>query len=214
MTAQISDTVRYRGKDFALAGINGFGLFDPIEHGVTPVGISTACYRGFYCTYQVADGGLLLIEVHLSLGAEEEAAAARGEGPALFGRIPRRYTQHGYRRELLSGKVETSWESDELRVDRIREPIAYTGGLLLGDDFIREMYVHMGFHPAYKFREVHELVFDDGRLIEEHDRSEQMAEFRAMLSPGSLEPEMGASREDIERWIERSFSQRYRGFGA
>jgi hypothetical protein len=28
----------------------------------------------------------------------------------------------------------------------LRQLIEFTGGLLLADDFIRELYVHMGFH--------------------------------------------------------------------
>jgi hypothetical protein len=210
MTAQISDTFYYRKKPRALAGINGSGLFDPAQHGIKPVMISTACWRGYYCTYEVEDGGLFLTEVHLGLGRED--AAARGEGPKLFGRIPRRYTVLGHRQNVRTGEVTTSWESGEFKVDDIREPVPFTGGLLLGDDFIHEMYVHMGFHPAYKFRVVYELVFDGGRLVEEHDRSAQIAEFREMLSSRSLEPGSQASRAEIEQWVERCFSLQYKGF--
>lgn len=99
-------------------------------------------------------------------------------------------------------------------VDDLREVVPFTGGLLLGDGFIREMYDHMGFHLAYKFREVHELVFNGGRLTEEHDRSTQMAEFREMLSACSLKPDSGATRDEIEAWIKQCFSLEYKGFRA
>lgn len=214
MTAQISDTFCYRGKPYALAGIHGSGLFDPEQHQIKPVMISTACWRGYYCTYEVEDGGLFLTQVHLGLGEEDAATAAKGEGPRLFGKIPSRYTEYGHRQDLRSGKVTASWESWDYKVEGIREPVGFSGGLLLGDDFIREMYVHMGFHPAYKFRVVHELVFDSGRLVEEHDRSAQMSEFREMLSARSLEPGQEASRAEIERWIKRCFSLEYKGFRA
>jgi hypothetical protein len=203
MTAQISDTFRYRGKPRSLAGINGTGLFDPAQQGVQAVGWSTACYRGFYCTYEVADGSLFLVQVNLGLSAEDRATATHGGEPKLFGKVPRRYP--------VGGKVKTSRESSEFIVDGLREVVPFTGGLLLGDHFIQEMYVHMGFHPAYKFREVHELVFDSGRLVEEHDRSAQMAEFRENLSSKSLEPGSGATRDEIEQWVERCFSLEYRG---
>ena len=68
MTAQISDLVVYRRKPHTIAGINGSGLFDPAMHGVRPAMISTACWRGFHCTYEVADGSLLLTKVNLGLG--------------------------------------------------------------------------------------------------------------------------------------------------
>lgn len=49
-------------------------------------------------------------------------------------------------------------------------------------------------------------------LVEEHDRSAQMGEFRNMLSSKSLEPSGLASRAAIEQWIKRCFSQEYKGF--
>jgi hypothetical protein len=214
MTAQISDTFRYREKPHALAGVNGTGLFEPSQQGIKAVGWSTACWRGFHCAYEVADGALFLTQVNLGLGEEDMASAARGEGPKLFGKVPRPYTIHGHSTSLRTGRVETSWESPDFVVDGLREAVPFTGGLLLGDDFIRELYVHMGFHPAYKFRVVHELVFDAGRLTEEHDRSAQMAEFRERLSPRSLEPGRQASRAEVEAWVKRCFSLEYKGFRA
>ena len=212
MTAQISDTFRYRKKPRWLAGVNGTGLFEPAQQGVKAVGWSTACWRGFHCSYEVADGSLLLTQVNLGLGEEDTALATRGEGPKLFGKVPRRYTKHGHSTNLRTGEVKTSWESSDFVVDGLREVVPFTGGLLLGDEFIREMYVHMGFHPAYKFRVVHELVFAAGRLTEEHDRSAQMAKFRDMLSARSLEPGGQASRAEIEAWVKRCFSLEYKGF--
>lgn len=214
MTAQISDTFRYRKKPRSLAGVSGAGLFEPIQQGVQAVGWSTACWRGFHCSYEVADGSLLLTQVNLGLGGEDAAAAARGEGPMLFGRVPRRYTVRGHSTNLHTGEVKTSWESSDFVVGGLREVVPFTGGLLLGDGFIRAMYVHMGFHPAYKFREVRELVFDAGRLTEEHDRSAQMAEFREMLSARTLEPGERASPGEIEAWVKRCFSLEYKGFRA
>jgi hypothetical protein len=212
MTAEISDKVRYHAEDYALAGINGSGLFDPAEHGVRPFGWSTACWRGYYCTYEVTDDSLLLTQVHLGLGPEDAAAVARGDGPTLFGQVPGHYTMHGHSTNLRTGEVKTSWQSPDYRVDGLRELVPFTGGLLLGGRFIREMYVHMGFHPAYKFRVVHELVFDAGRLTDEHDRSAEMAEFREMLSSRSLKPGAEASRNEIEQWVKRCFSLEYKGF--
>ena len=213
MTAQISDKFRYGRKSHSLAGINGSGLFDPAQHGIMPIPHSTNCWRGYYCTYEVRGGALLLTEVHLSLGEGDQAAAARGEGPVLFGKVPWQYTEPGWRERLYAwwrGGVTTSRKSSYFKIDGIREPIPFTGGLLLGGDLIREMHVRMGFDPAYKFRTVHELVFDSGRLIEEHDRSAQMAELRELISSMPLKPGLQASRAEIEEWINRCFSLEYK----
>ena len=208
MTAQISDAVVYRGKPHSIAGINGSGLFDPTEHGIKSVMISTACWRGYHCTYEVADDSLLLTQVNIGLGEEDRALAERGEGPKLFGHVPHRYTVHGYRED--STGVKTSWESHDFLYDGLRAVVPFTGGLLLADDFIHELYVHMGFHPAWKFREVHELLFEQGRVVKAADRSAEMAEFREMLAGRPMEPSDPRDQEEIVRWVEQCFSLKYR----
>jgi hypothetical protein len=210
MTAQISDEVVYHGKAHCIAGINGSGLFDPSRHGLRPAGFSSACWRGYHCTYEVADGTLLLTKVNMGLGGEDGAAAQRGEGPKLFGRIPKRYTIHGVSTNLRTGEVKTSWEPPDYLVEGLREPVPFTGGLLLGADFIEELYVHMGFHPAWKFRQVHELIFDKGGVTKEADRSAEMAEFREMLDGRPLEPSDPEDRAGVERWIRQCFSLEYK----
>lgn len=187
MTAQFSDPVKYRGKSYSVAGRNGGGLFDPAAHGLKPVGKCSACWRGFVCTYAV-DGGHLLLDTL--------AVCLDGPAPPLFGVSPKP-DAGGFR------IFDAVYEGLAYRVP-------YTGGLLLADDFIEELYVHMGFHPAWKYREVHELVFHDGRLVQEADRSPQMAEFRRELGDRPLEPGFEAKRADIARWIEKCFSQEYR----
>ena len=186
MTAQFSDQVRYRGKGYSLAGRNGPGLFDPTAHGLEPVGTCSACWRGYVCAYAVQDRKLLL-----------DALAVCLDGPArpLFGVAPKP-DKRGIR--LFDAVYEG-----------LAHPLPYSGGLLIAADFIEELYVHMGFHPAWKYREVHELVFRDGELVQEADRSEQIAEFRRELGDRPLEPARDARQTDIRRWIEQCFSQDY-----
>src|SRR5580765_7756635 len=147
MTAQINDSVFHRKIDYALAGISGSGLFEPEAYGIKPVSMSTACWRGHYVTYAVEEGRLVLREVTVGLSKADEMHAKVGRGPALFGVLPRREGQRG------------AWNYSSLH-----EPVAFTGGLLLAEGFIRELYVHMGFHPAWKFQKVRELLFEEGRL--------------------------------------------------
>lgn len=187
MTAQFPDKVKYRGKDYSLAGVNGTGLFDPAAHGIEPVGKCSACWRGFVCTYAVNAQQLLLASLAVCLD---------GIPPSLFGVSPK------------------SDEGDMRLFDVLYEgmdyPIPYTGGLLLANDFIEGLYVHMGFHPAWKYREVHELIFQNGEIVQEANRSGQIAELRRKLSTRPLKPDLDAKPENIMRWIEKCFSQEYR----
>jgi hypothetical protein len=68
----------------------------------------------------------------------------------------------------------------------------------------------MGVHPAWKFRQVHELLFERGQVIKEADRSAEMAEFRQMLADRPLEPTDPEDRQEVMRWIERCFSLEYK----
>lgn len=187
MTAQFSDPVKYKGKSYNLAGENGSGLFDPAVHGLKPVGRCSACWRGFVCTYAVEGRRLLLDSLAICLNEP---------APTLFGLSPK--------------PDEGDFQLFDAVYEKLEHPLPYTGGLLLADGFIEELYVHMGFHPAWKYREVHELIFRDGELVQETDRSEQIAAFRRELGNHPLEPGPGAKRADIMRWIEQCFSQEYR----
>ena len=206
MTAQIGDTVEYQGNDYSLAGINGEGIFDPGQIGLPVVMISTACWDGFYCTYTVDDEALFLTRLTVGFDEKDSQLAEKGEGPVHWGMPPRRDQHEAV--DMMSMETVTYW--GDWYYEGFRHPVPFTGGLLIGDDFIREMYVHMGHHPAYKFRRVHELIFNDGRLVSQEDKSDQMADFRSQLSDRPLTPTDPNDRQEIEAWIDQSFSRDYK----
>jgi hypothetical protein len=90
--------------------------------------------------------------------------------------------------------------------------IPYTGGLMLGHDFISELYVHMGFHPAWKYKTVFELYFENGRLTGEFDRSERAAEIRRefMETGSSDKPDKMPTKKEISDFVERAFDRTYK----
>ena len=60
MTAQISDTFLFKGDEYSLIGMNGGDLASPEQFGMEPEMIHTACYRGFYATYEFTEKTLEL----------------------------------------------------------------------------------------------------------------------------------------------------------
>ncbi|YAG04307.1 hypothetical protein NSTC731_00506 [Nostoc sp. DSM 114167] len=46
-------------------------------------------------------------------------------------------------------------------------------------------WLPFGFQPAYKYEEVHELIFESGYLMQSINRSEEMAEIRQKIIPES-----------------------------
>jgi hypothetical protein len=53
MTSQIPDTFLYKGEKYELVGLSGEGLIIPQDYGMQPQMLETACYRGFYSTYEI-----------------------------------------------------------------------------------------------------------------------------------------------------------------
>lgn len=66
MTAQFPDTIDLDGEEYAVAGVRGSGLFQPLEHGLKPVPRVTACWRGYVCHYALAGDQLLLRGLEVS----------------------------------------------------------------------------------------------------------------------------------------------------
>ena len=193
MTAQFSDPVTYRGEQYALTGNSGKGLFDPTAHGMKPVGRFSACWRGFICDYRIDRQALSLHTLRINLD---------GQASVLFGIKPEP-DEEIHLDEIALRLFDVIYR-------RMNYKVPYTGGLLLARDFIEELYVHMGFHAAWKYREVHELIFDNGDLLEESDRSKEIADFREAMINRPLEPGFGASQSEIENWIKQCFTQEYR----
>jgi hypothetical protein len=203
MTAQIPDIVTYCGQQYSVAGVDGTGLFKPENHGLVPQALSTACWRGFHCEYAVQDTALLLEQVNIGLSDKDFASGAQ-----IFGRAFESYSFEAKKFEK-GVWVPVTVVAHDKRVQGLYQPMCFTGGLLLGREFIREMYVHMGFHPAHKFRVVHELIFENGNLQEAFDRSEEIANFRKAMASDSGPPERKPSKQEIEEWIKSTFSLEY-----
>jgi len=169
MTAQASDSVLCRDQEFSLTGWEGAGLFEPGQYGLHPVQVSTGNWLGYICTYAVSDNVLRLERLEIGFGADDRAAARRGEGPPLFGVRPRLTEQDSY-----------------ALYEHLDQAIAFSGTLTLGADFVWDTYVHMGFHPPWKHRVVWDLTFEAGKLVGATDRSADMARMREAEASGGL----------------------------
>ncbi len=197
MTAQAQDSLHYLGEQHWLTAFSDGEPFSPTDAGYRPVMASTACWRGYVCTYEVINGGLQLRELWINHQPGEAPITRRQQPPDLNG--------------VRAIRDEKSYIGDWHFRDAAL-PLTYTGGLLIGRDFIRELYVHMGFHPAWKYQHVHELLFDRGRLVEARDVGSEMARVRSRVRD-ELKPSPVANREQIEEWISDCFSRDYRPKG-
>ena len=199
MTAQFKDTFRYQGKTLNLAGISGAGLFAPADHGLDPTSWSSACWRGYRAHYVVTNDKLSLSALDVSLTNPKEAR----ESTAI--RVPAPLI-NGISASAPPDGIRISFEYEYKDLDLL---VPYSGGLLLATDFIKELYVHMGFHPAWKYRQVFELIFESGVLEEERDVSEKLSAIRQKMLALPPEGDGSSPPPGSMAWIEKCFSQDY-----
>jgi hypothetical protein len=201
MTAQFPDTIGFSGKEYDIAGVNGDGLFTPQPLGLMPVSTNSACWRGYICAYQILDDALILDALNISLGHDEGSGKERRfvaqRGPPINGVSPQTGAE---KRSFLSGNY----------YEGLHLPIHFTGGILAGDGFIQELYVHMGFHPAWKYCTVFELIFDQGRSVEIRDVSSNLEQIRNRMVQKPLQPSPWMAGEELlPQWIEKTLRLDY-----
>ncbi|MEM3342433.1 MAG: hypothetical protein QW728_07040 [Thermoplasmata archaeon] len=191
MTAQFPDKFVLDGEVFSIAGFRGDEktLFNPTKHGLEPAPVCTACWRGYILTYSLSGDKLVLQDL--------EIGCSKDKYPALNGKSP-----------LLRGQTEERMVLPAKYKD-LNIFVSYSGSFLIGKGFIRELYVHMGFHPAWKYETVIELTFKEGILVDKKDLSDVMKQKREEMSKKPKEPAADSTPEELKKWIEKSFDQCY-----
>lgn len=197
MTAQIDDVFKYQRRRYSIAGISEDEFFEIGSLGLDPVSPHTACWRGYQAVFSISESRLVLSELLVNLiSPTEDNPYEPAIGPVINGISP-----------IPSRKQFDPFNNV---YKGLNYDIGYSGGLLIAREFIESLYVHMGFHPAWKYEEVVELIFDEGILTQAFDRSEQMTEIRARLSDSSNERASNpSSHDDIITFIDRAFDRRY-----
>ncbi len=151
MTAQISDTFIFKGDEYSLIGITGGDLASPEQFGMEPEMIDTSCYRGFYATYELTEETLYLRELTLS---------------------------EKNKKYLPIGEILPERKDYQATYHELSEVIPFTGKLRLAKDFIKELYIHMGYQKPTSFKTVLDITLKDGQVVKIRDRSREMEEKR------------------------------------
>jgi hypothetical protein len=104
MTAQMSDSIRFRDSVYSRVSWEGVAPFDPGAHALKAMMFSTACWQGYHCAYEVvAVAGatphqeaalrpdaaatpevLRLAQLFIGLAGEQRDAAERGREQIAF----------------------------------------------------------------------------------------------------------------------------------
>jgi hypothetical protein len=216
MTAQINDTFFYQGESYAVAGISEGDLFDPAAFGMEPTGTCSNCWRGWQAQYALAGRQLVVDVLNVNLFDRDKLPGSyvRVPGPPIGGVLPVDDEQDRSEDEDEEARLRRAIRqtgSFSNRYENLGHPLTYTGGLLLASGFIRDLYVHMGFHPAWKYEKIVELVFEGGVLRKACDRSAEMAELRNLVLAQSQESDARGRGPGVSarEFIERAFDRRY-----
>ena len=192
MTQQIHDYLTVDKHTYLIVGVKGIRYFKPTTYGLRPAVISSACWRGFFCGFQVKTSWLRLDDLYMGHRVKAREDAAASPPPDLFGVVPR-----------WDRKEECWWYR---RLDHV---VPYSGGLLVADGLLRTGYINMGFHPAFKFTTVRELLFKQGRLVETIDHSGQMQLVREELAALPPDSAYELTSEQQLGWIASTFTLEY-----
>jgi len=193
MTAQIHDSLYYKRKEYDISAIeHPSDFFDIHSLGFRPRMMHTACYRGYVATFVVRRKHLYLDK--LSVNDHSKSLIPINNKMPQPSRPPDD--------EEYDEKMIYSGRNREY-ID-IALPLLYTGSIIITDDFIEELYVHMGFQAPYKFLTVLQLTFKDGLLVSTNDLSSIAATIRERIEADTLDDE--TDERDIfdicsEEWV-------------
>lgn len=200
MTAQISDKYRYEDKVYSVVAMSNPIGFDPKDYGLEPQASCSACWRGYWCEYAIKNGRIVL-EKLLIYNAEDNYPEFNGVSA-----LPLEYedaecwTFGEDKPKIKSFPINFGHRTYETNME-----INYTGKIVLGDDFIQDYYIHMGFQRSWAYKILKEFDFVDGKLTGIIDHSKVAKELREMIKrdPEGFDIML---HSNIESFVNDSFS--------
>lgn len=161
MTAQIGDKIRNSYNKFDILALSTPIDFSPEEFGIIPGVLSTACWRGFWCEYDIGDSQFLLKTLYIN-SKDENYPPINGVYPKL---------------EPYPGAQMLYYMGHHIYKD-INIPIKYTGKIIAVNNFIQD---YIGVDRIRSFKEVVEWTFVEGCLESTIDLSSVIEAFRTEL---------------------------------
>lgn len=184
MTAQVGDKFTFRGSNYSIVAISTPIRFDPANFGITPMSIVTSCWAGYWCEYDISEKGIVLKNLYIN--------AKDDNYPAINGV-----------EAMKDKKGKFEYMGHHLYKD-VQIPMKYTGKILVGKDFLREYYIHMGYQRAWAYQTLVEFIFEDGILLDTIDHSQMAEKLREEMKKTGKPP---YTELDIPSFFKDSSSQ-------
>lgn len=161
MTAQVGDKIRNLDNGFNVLALSNPIDFSPEVFGIIPGVLTTACWRGFWCDYEIKDGQFSLKTLYVN-SKDNNYPVINGVSPLL---------------EPYPEAKMLNYMGHHIYKD-INVPIKYTGKIIAVDGLIMD---YIGVERMRCFENVIERTFKDGRCEAAIDLSNVVAEFRTEL---------------------------------
>lgn len=187
MTAQIGDRFTYKKEGYSVVAISNPIGFNPMNYGIKTMAVSSACWAGYWCVYDITEDGIFLKNLYIN--------SLNGEYPDINGVAV--YQSDNQEFEYMGHHI---YKNLNLKMN-------YTGNILVGKDFIYEHYIHMGYQRPWAYKILKEFVFEEGELIKVNDCSEMAKELRIEIEHKELQKKPFT---DIFEFIRNSFSLEYK----
>ena len=169
MTAQIQDKLFYNGERYSISGGRNIIDFNPREFDMSPTMLSTACWSGYWCEYEISDGRLFLKNLYIHNAGDF---------------YPPFYGVEVAEEEFTEAEVYSNGKSEIRMMPKYGGARVYkdvhllldaNGTLTIGKGFDHRYYRHMGYQVDWSYETVYELFFEKGKLISVTDKSEWAA---------------------------------------
>lgn len=157
MSAQLPDRIVFQGKEYDVITSFPPKLFNPISWGLKPSAPHGACLRGTLLTYEVREEALYVRDLRYWTKQEDGATLVPG--------VPLKEEENG--------------DCVGYLYSNINAVIPWSGEIVIGRSFLWPLLLPRGFQPAWKYKEVVRLLFEEGSLRAFGDVSRTMARVRS-----------------------------------
>jgi hypothetical protein len=179
-TAQISSKYTFGDETYSIVALSSPIGFNPVNYGILPMWLHSACWAGYWCEYDISEDGIILTNLFIN--------SVDGHYPEING---------------VSVRKEPIEDGHHV-YEGINLPLEYTGRIVAGTDFLPEYYIHMGYQRAWAYEKLVEFVFEKGKLVETIDHSLVAAQMREEIKdPDGFWEQL---HDNIPRYVDDSFS--------
>jgi len=144
-----------RSEDCGNPIVHPDDIFKPAHYGLRPVGICSACWKGYRFHVSIDQNGLVLDTLALSQDEGTPLARINGVAPSEFSSY------------------------SDIRYSNVKLKLPVSGILRIGRDIDEDMPRPMYGIPSYLYRCVFEVELNDGNLIAMVNRSAKYEKFRS-----------------------------------